>query len=137
MGQCKINASTYFRTSSMFTLHLDFSRFSSHFREDSGIVTGVGAVPYLFPPKTVRLSGRKMGWWLEFWTGVDIWWAYQRIVAMPRIAARQLNTKATIPLVVKPAGKAATCSGWPLRSNKFFVFPAALPEVWVPLALQT
>lgn len=48
----------------------------------------------------------------------------------------QLNTSATMPLVVKPAGSGATLLFWPFRSNTSTVLPAAFPATSCPAALQ-
>lgn len=55
---------------------------------------------------------------------------------IPRKALRQLNTKATIPLAVKPLGSGAGLLFSPLRSMKSTVLPAALPWVGVPMSRQ-
>jgi hypothetical protein len=61
---------------------------------------------------------------------------YHPIVAIPRNAAKQLNTSATIPLGVKPAGSVPGLLFSPFRSRKFTVLPAAFPAVGTLPALQ-
>jgi hypothetical protein len=67
---------------------------------------------------------------------VDRYTTYQTIDAIPAKAATQLKTKATMPLAVKPAGRGATDLFSPVKSYTSSVFPAALPAVATPLALQ-
>jgi hypothetical protein len=87
-------------------------------------------MPYLFQPHVSHC-----------YTGSDLVkrhlkQTYQVIAAIPANAARQLKTKATMPLAVKPAGNAAAGLFWPFRFKKSFVLAAALPEYGTPAALQ-
>ena len=59
------------------------------------------------------------------------------IAAMPRNALRQLNTSATMPRAVKPAGRGAGETLAPFKSNRSFVLPAALPDVGRRWSWQT
>lgn len=61
---------------------------------------------------------------------------YHEMTAIPRNALMQLNTKATIPLVVNPAGSGLGLLTAPVRSSRSTVLPAALPCVDVLEARQ-
>ena len=59
------------------------------------------------------------------------------MTAMPAKALRQLQTKATMPLAVNPAGRGRGGSGAPVRSSGSTALPAALPTVGMFWAVQT
>ena len=61
---------------------------------------------------------------------------YHAIVPIPTTPLTTLNTNATIPLHVNPAGSGPGGLLAPSRSNTSSVFPAALPRVGVPCELQ-
>jgi len=61
---------------------------------------------------------------------------YQAITATPKNALRQLNTIATIPLAVKPAGRGGGDLFAPFKSKRSFVLPAALPAMGTSWAAQ-
>ena len=52
---------------------------------------------------------------------------YHVMTPMPRKALRQLKTKATMPLAVKPLGSGGGLMFSPVRSMKSTVLAAALP----------
>lgn len=55
--------------------------------------------------------------------------AYHEMTAKPMNAARTLNTSATIPRAVNPAGRLGGGTVAPLRFKRSSVLPAALPAV--------
>lgn len=57
---------------------------------------------------------------------------YHEITAMPMKALMMLNTKATIPLAVNPAGIGPGDRFWPDRSLRSSVLPAAFPATAIP-----
>ena len=58
------------------------------------------------------------------------------MTAIPKIAAKQLNTNATIPLASNPLGSGSGLLAAPLRSNRSLELPAALPATGMFWALH-
>lgn len=58
------------------------------------------------------------------------------MTATPKMPLIQLKTSATIPRAVNPPGRGDGGEGWPARSSRSTVFPAALPAVGMLSAAQ-